>query len=92
MTVSNKYMDALRPEAPASDYKDGINDKWTFEKDSKGEWRWTRRARNGEITGASHEGFKNLKDCENNARRPAWNGVSGKVSPGIAAPVPPPKK
>lgn len=23
-----------------SDYKDGISDRWSFQKDSAGEWRW----------------------------------------------------
>jgi uncharacterized protein YegP (UPF0339 family) len=38
--------------------------KWNFKK----EWRWRVRATNGEIVGASTEGFVNKSDCEHNAR------------------------
>lgn len=69
-----------------SDYKDGINDRWKFERDSKREWRWSRTARNGETVGAAHEGYKNLGDCEDNARRHGWNGVTDKLP--VALPVP----
>lgn len=64
-----------------SDFKDGHNDRWSFEKDSAGEWRWSRTGRNGETVGAAHEGYKNLADCESNARRHGWNGIAGKVEP-----------
>lgn len=73
-----------------SDYKDGINDIWAFKRDPEGDWRWSRKARNGEIVGAAHEGYKNIGDCEDNARRHGWNGISGKVM--VAAPVDHPKK
>lgn len=45
------------------------NDKWTFAKDDKAEWRWSRKAPNGQIVGASTEGYKNKKDCVDNAVR-----------------------
>ncbi len=45
------------------------HDLVTFYKDKDREWRWTRRAPNGETAGASHEGFKNFKDAKNNAFR-----------------------
>jgi len=48
-------------------------DTWKFYK-SKGEWRWKRVAPNGEIVGASTEGYKNKADCESNARRHGWRG------------------
>jgi uncharacterized protein len=38
-------------------------------KDKKGEFRWRRTASNGEIVGASSEGYKARKDCEANANR-----------------------
>ena len=34
-------------------------------KDSKGEWRWTYHAKNGEPIGVSSEGYKNKADCSN---------------------------
>ena len=33
------------------------------------EWRWTRFAPNGEIVGASTEGYKRKRDCLANAKR-----------------------
>ncbi len=47
----------------------GKDDKWEFYKDEAGEWRWRRTARNGELVGASTEGYKNRSDCVANARR-----------------------
>jgi uncharacterized protein YegP (UPF0339 family) len=47
-------------------------DKWKFYKDNKDEWRWQRTAANGQQVGASTEGYKNLADCESNARRHGW--------------------
>jgi uncharacterized protein YegP (UPF0339 family) len=38
-------------------------------KDKRGEFRWRRVASNGEIVGASSEGYKAKKDCEANANR-----------------------
>ena len=38
--------------------------KWNL----KREWRWQIKATNGEIVGASTEGFINKQDCEHNAR------------------------
>ena len=38
-------------------------------KDKKGEFRWRRKASNGEIVGASSESYKAKKDCEANANR-----------------------
>ena len=37
--------------------------------DNAGEWRWTRTATNGNIVGASTEGYKNKSDCVDNANR-----------------------
>ncbi len=49
-------------------------DKWEFYEDKKEEWRWRRTAPNGEIVGASCEGYKKKSDCEKNAERNCWNG------------------
>jgi len=51
-----------------------IVDKWEFYKDPQGMWRWRRTAPNGNIVGASTEGYANKEDCVANARR---NGYSG---------------
>ena len=32
-------------------------------KDSRGEWRWTYYAKNGEAISVSSEGYKNRSDC-----------------------------
>lgn len=42
--------------------------------DNKGEWRWRRTAPNGQIVGASTEGYKNRADCVANARRHGFTG------------------
>lgn len=49
-------------------------DKWEFYQESNGDWRWRRKAPNGEIVGASTEGYRNKSDCEANARRNGWTG------------------
>ncbi len=51
-----------------------MDDKWEFEKDERGKWRWRRVAPNGKITGSSSEGYVNRADCEENARRNGWSG------------------
>lgn len=52
---------------PADDY--GYADKITVYRDKAREWRWRRTSPNGEIVGASHEGFKNFTDCRDNLNR-----------------------
>lgn len=49
-------------------------DKWKIYKDSEGKWRWNRTAPNGNIVGASSQGYVNKADCEANATR---NGKKG---------------
>ena len=45
-------------------------DQWEIYKDNANEWRWRRTAStNGNIVGASSEGYKNKQDCINNACR-----------------------
>ena len=51
-----------------------MNDVFEFYKDINGEWRWTRKASNGRIVGASSEGYKNRADCVANARRNGYIG------------------
>lgn len=52
----------------------GSKDKWEFYKDKAGEWQWRRTARNGEIVGSSHEGYKNKQDMIKNAERHGYKG------------------
>ncbi|MCB1060174.1 MAG: DUF1508 domain-containing protein [Calditrichaeota bacterium] len=44
-------------------------DQLEFYQDAREEWRWRRTASNGEIIGASSEGYKNRADAEANANR-----------------------
>lgn len=52
----------------------GENDKWDFYEDKGGDWRWRRTATNGNIVGASTQGYSNKSDCEDNAKRNGWGG------------------
>ncbi|PHR60140.1 MAG: hypothetical protein COA43_07515 [Robiginitomaculum sp.] len=47
----------------------GAKDKWDTYTDKKGEFRWRRTATNGEVTGASSEGYVKKADCNANAQR-----------------------
>jgi len=51
-----------------------MNDKWEFYKDHENKWRWRRTDPNGNIVGATTEGYVNKVDCEGNARRNGWDG------------------
>ena len=48
---------------------EGSEDKWTFYKDVKGRWRWRRKAPNGEVVAAAHQGYEGLRVCVENAAR-----------------------
>lgn len=50
----------------------GWDDVWRFYPDKAGKFRWTRRAQNGEIVGASSQGYFSIRDCEANAARMGW--------------------
>lgn len=50
-----------------------MNDKWEVYKDADNQWRWRRTAPNGNIIGASTQGYVNKADCEGNARRNGWS-------------------
>ena len=52
----------------------GADDKFEINRDAKGEYRWTRKAPNGKIVGASTEGYKKKSDCRDNAIRNGWDG------------------
>ena len=41
---------------------------WVFYKDSAGEWRWRVKATNGQIIGASSEGYSRHSDAVTNAK------------------------
>jgi uncharacterized protein YegP (UPF0339 family) len=41
---------------------------WSLYKDKRGEWRWRITAHNGEIIGASTEGYKSKLACFNNLK------------------------
>lgn len=49
-------------------------DIWEFYQDKRGEWRWRRKATNGNIVGSSTEGYKAKPDAVNNAERYGYNG------------------
>jgi outer membrane protein OmpA-like peptidoglycan-associated protein len=59
-----------------------MNDKWEFYKDAGDKWRWRRTAPNGNIVGATTEGYANKIDCEANARRNGWDDADGSESKG----------
>jgi len=47
----------------------GDKDKFEVYQDKRGEWRWRRKASNGQIVGASSEGYKSKADAEANMNR-----------------------
>lgn len=49
-------------------------DKWEIYQDHKNEWRWRRIAANGNIVGASTEGYNEQADCEANANHYGFKG------------------
>lgn len=49
-------------------------DKWEVYKDDVQEWRWRRTAPNGEVVGASTEGYHNRLECLENAHRNGYEG------------------
>ncbi|MEM7614892.1 MAG: DUF1508 domain-containing protein [Pseudomonadota bacterium] len=50
------------------------SDKWEFYEDKRGEHRWRRKASNGQVVGASSEGYKKKSDAEANAARQGYTG------------------
>ncbi|MBK7308463.1 MAG: DUF1508 domain-containing protein [Chitinophagaceae bacterium] len=51
-----------------------LNDTWVIYQDPSKKWRWRRTASNGNIVGASTEGYDNRADCVSNARRNGYTG------------------
>jgi uncharacterized protein len=47
----------------------GDKDRFELYQDKKGEWRWRRFATNGQIVGASSEGYRSKADAEANMNR-----------------------
>lgn len=47
----------------------GEKDSFEVYQDKRGEWRWRRKATNGQIVGAACEGYKSRGDCEANMNR-----------------------
>jgi uncharacterized protein YegP (UPF0339 family) len=43
--------------------------KTEYYQDKRGEWRWRKLASNGQIVGASSEGYVEKKDAQKNANR-----------------------
>jgi uncharacterized protein YegP (UPF0339 family) len=48
--------------------------KWEFYTDKSGKHRWRRIASNGNIIGASSQGYASPKDAKENARLNGYNG------------------
>ena len=47
----------------------GKGDTFEVYQDKRGEWRWRRKASNGQIVGASSEGYNSKADAEKNMKR-----------------------
>jgi len=47
----------------------GDKDKFEVYQDKRGEWRWRRKASNGQIVGAASEGYKSKVKAEANMNR-----------------------
>jgi uncharacterized protein YegP (UPF0339 family) len=52
----------------------GENDTWEIYTDKRGEFRWRRKAANGNIVGSSCEGYSKKVDCKTNAQRHGMDG------------------
>jgi uncharacterized protein YegP (UPF0339 family) len=59
--------------------------KWEFFLDKAGKNRWRRKASNGNVIGASSQGYVTITDCYNNA---VLNGFTGEKPKPLAKPVP----
>lgn len=49
-------------------------DKWEIYQDNQSQWRWRRSASNGNIVGASTQGYTEKLHCEENAAHYGYNG------------------
>ena len=52
----------------------GETDAWEIYADKRGEFRWRRRAKNGNIVGSSCEGYTRKIECTANAQRHGMDG------------------
>jgi uncharacterized protein YegP (UPF0339 family) len=52
--------------------------KWTFYVDKAGKYRWTRTASNGNVIGASSQGYVTITDCYNNSVLNGYTGIKPK--------------
>lgn len=50
------------------------SDTWDVYQDKAGEYRWRRKASNGNIVGAATEGYSSKADCVANAQRHGMDG------------------
>lgn len=50
------------------------SDRWQFYRDRVGKYRWRRKAPNGEVVAAAHQGFKSRRAALANARRCGYYG------------------
>jgi len=62
-------------------FTDSTGDTWEIYRDNAGEWRWRRTAQNGNIVGASTQGYNNKADCIANARRHGMDGEEQEEDP-----------
>jgi uncharacterized protein YegP (UPF0339 family) len=60
----------------------GEKDKWELYQDRKKQWRWRRKATNGNIVGAATEAYLKEKDCVANAQRHGMDGNPKKQGKG----------
>jgi uncharacterized protein YegP (UPF0339 family) len=60
----------------------GENDKWEFYTDKAGEHRWRRTAPNGNVVGATTEGYSTKAYAEANAERHGFNGNPNNLGQG----------
>ena len=51
-----------------------MSNTWEFYEDKAGEHRWRCTASNGNIVGASSEGYSQKANCQANAERHGYNG------------------
>jgi uncharacterized protein YegP (UPF0339 family) len=59
--------------------------KWVFFLDKAGKNRWRRIASNGNVIGASSQGYVTITDCYNNS---VLNGYTGEKPKPLPKPVP----
>ena len=50
-----------------------LEDTWIFYKDKSKKYRWRRTATNGQIVGASTQGYNTSKAMKDNAERNGWD-------------------